>query len=50
MKQLEIRCMPYKNAYIIYEVAENGKMVIVIRIGYYRRDWEEIFKCKNLQE
>lgn len=50
LKQLEIRCMPYKNYYIFYEVVENGKMVIVIRIGYYRRDWEEILKCKSLQE
>ena len=32
LKQQEIRCMPYKNYYIFYEVIENVKMVIVIKI------------------
>ena len=44
LKQQEIRCMSYKNYYIFYEVIENAKMVIVIRIGYYRRNWEEILR------
>ena len=27
-----------------YEVVEEAKMVIVIRIGYYRRNWEKILR------
>ena len=44
LKQQEIRCMPYKNYCIFYEVVEEAKMVIVIRIGYYRRNWEKILR------
>lgn len=44
LKQQEIRCMPYKNYYVFYEIVEDTKFVIVIRIGYYRRNWEEILK------
>ena len=32
LKQQEIRCMPYKNYYIFYEVVENAKMVETINV------------------
>ena len=37
-----IRCMPYKNYYIFYEVIEIMQVVIVLRIGYNRRNWKDI--------
>lgn len=37
-----IRYMPYKNYYIFYEVIEIMQVVIVLRIGYNRRNWKEI--------
>lgn len=37
-----IRCMPYKNYYIFYEIIENIKVVIVLRIGYNKRNWKDI--------
>lgn len=37
-----IRCMPYKNYYIFYEVVEIMQVVIVIRIGYGKRNWKDI--------
>ncbi|MDO4343796.1 MAG: type II toxin-antitoxin system RelE/ParE family toxin [Eubacteriales bacterium] len=39
-----IRCMPYKNYYIFYEVSEMMQTVNVLRIGYNRRNWKEILK------
>lgn len=37
-----IRCMPYKNYYIFYEVIETIQVVIVLRIGYNKRNWKDI--------
>ena len=37
-----IRCMPYKNYYVFYEIVETMKSVIVLRVGYNRRNWKEI--------
>ena len=37
-----IRCMPYKNYYIFYEIIENIQVVIVLRIGYNKRNWKDI--------
>lgn len=37
-----IRCMPYKNHYIFYEIVEGLKTVIVLRVGHNRRNWKEI--------
>lgn len=37
-----IRCMPYKNYYIFYKVIEITHTVIVLRIGYNRRNWKDI--------
>lgn len=38
----EIHCMPYKNYYIFYEIIEEMHTVIVLRIGYNRRNWKDI--------
>lgn len=37
-----IRCMPHKNYYIFYKVIETTKSVMILRIGYHRRDWKNI--------
>lgn len=37
-----IHCMPYKNYYVFYEVEETMETVIVLRVGYNRRNWKEI--------
>jgi toxin ParE1/3/4 len=37
-----IHCMPYKNYYVFYEIIEMRNLVIVLRIGYNRRNWREI--------
>ncbi len=37
-----IRCMPYKNFYIFYNVIENEHTIIILRIGYNKRDWKQI--------
>lgn len=37
-----IHCMPYKNYYVFYEIEETLNIVIVLRIGYNRRNWKEI--------
>lgn len=37
-----IHCMPYKNYYIFYEIEETMNTVIVVRVGYNRRNWKEI--------
>ena len=37
-----IRCMPYKNYYIFYEIVEAMYVVIILRIGYNRRNWKDI--------
>ena len=42
LQNQNIRCMPYKNYYIFYEVVEIMHVVIVLRIGYNRRNWKDI--------
>lgn len=37
-----IRYLPYKNYYVFYEVIEESKCVIVLRILYKRRNWKDI--------
>lgn len=37
-----IRCMPYKNHYIFYKIIDTNHVVIVLRIGYNRRNWNDI--------
>ncbi len=37
-----IRCMPYKNYYVFYQIEEIVHTVIVLRVGYNRRNWKEI--------
>ena len=42
LKNQNIRCMPYKNYYIFYEIIEAAHIVIILRIGYNRRNWKDI--------
>lgn len=42
LQSQSIRCMPYKNYYIFYQVIEFSKVVIILRIGYNRRNWRNI--------
>ncbi|MDE6891871.1 MAG: type II toxin-antitoxin system RelE/ParE family toxin [Lachnospiraceae bacterium] len=42
LQNRNIRCMPYKNYCIFYEVAENGRAVIILRVGYNKRNWKNI--------
>ena len=42
LKSQGIRCMPYKNYYIFYKVVDIIKVVIVLRIGYNKRNWKDI--------
>lgn len=42
-----IRCLPYKNYYIFYQIEELTKTVFVLRIGYNRRNWKEILNPKQ---
>ncbi len=37
-----IHCMPYRNYYVFYEVIRAMNTVIVLRVGYNRRNWKEI--------
>ena len=37
-----IRCLPYKNYFIFYQVIENPSTVIILRVGYSRRNWRKI--------
>ncbi len=37
-----IHCMPYKNYYIFYIIEETMDTVIILRIGYNRRNWRKI--------
>ncbi len=39
-----IYCMPFKNYYVFYQVIEDSRMVIVLRVGYNRRNWKEILR------
>lgn len=38
----DIRCMPYKNYYIFYEIIESLHVIIILRVGYNRRNWKDI--------
>ena len=42
-----IRCMPYKNYFVFYEVIDTVNTVIVLRIGYNRRNWKRILIEQN---
>lgn len=37
-----IHCMPYNNYYVFYEIEETLNTVIILRVGYNRRNWKEI--------
>ena len=39
-----IRCMPYKNYFVFYEIVESFCVVQILRVGYNRRNWKEILK------
>ena len=39
-----IRWMPYKSHYVFYQVVSHAKKVIVLRVGYNRKNWEIILK------
>lgn len=41
-----IHCMSYKNYYVFYEIEETMNTVIVLRVGYNRRNWKEILLKK----
>ena len=41
-----IHCMPYKNYYVFYEIEETINTVVVLRVGYNRRNWKEILLKK----
>ena len=42
LQSQSIRCMPYKNYYVFYEIVEAMQVVIILRIGYKRRNWKGI--------
>ena len=42
LASLEIRCLPYKNYFVFYQVIENPSTVIILRVGYSRRNWKKI--------
>ena len=42
LQRQRIRCMPYKNYYIFYKIIESMQVVIVLRVGYNRRNWKDI--------
>ena len=37
-----IYCLPYKNYYVFYEIVDIMNTVVILRIGYNRRNWKEI--------
>lgn len=37
-----IRCMPFKNFYIFYKVIEDVPTVVILRVGYNKRNWKNI--------
>lgn len=41
LRSRSVRCMPYKNYFIFYEILEMRRIVI-LRIGYNKRDWKNI--------
>ena len=36
--------MPYKNYYVFYKVLYAENTVIILRVGYNRRNWSDILK------
>ena len=40
----KIHCMPYKNYYVFYKVLYAENTVIILRVGYNRRNWSDILK------
>lgn len=42
LQKQNIRCMPYKNYYIFYKIIENTRTVVILRIGYNKRNWQKI--------
>jgi plasmid stabilization system protein ParE len=42
LKDQSIRCMPYKNYYIFYKILENTHIIVILRVGYRRRNWQDI--------
>ena len=42
LQNQSIRCMPYKNFYVFYEVIEITQVVIILRVGYSKRNWKDI--------
>ena len=41
LQRKNIRCMPYKEQYVFYQVIESQQTVIIMRIGYRRRNWTD---------
>ncbi len=39
-----IRCMPVKKYFVFYKVSEVKQIIIILRVGYKRRDWKDILK------
>ena len=44
LESKEIRCMSHKKYYIFYKVVDDLHMVIIIRVGYMRRNWRHILQ------
>lgn len=42
LQNRNIHCMPYRNYYIFYEIADAAQIVIILRVGYNRRNWKDI--------
>lgn len=42
LQKQNIRCMPYKSYYIFYQIMENIQTIIILRIGYSKRNWKDI--------
>ena len=38
----QIRCIPYQKYYIFYKVIETKNIVLIVRVGFNRRNWKEI--------
>ncbi len=41
LRSKNIRCMPYKEQYVFYQVIESRQTVIIVRIGHRRRKWTD---------
>ena len=42
LKNQGLRCMPYKNYYIFFKILESRHIVIILRVGFNRRNWNNI--------